>query len=232
MTTTFYKVVEMDGTDFWTGHNCADALNGDPIKLPVKENPDFMSDDTIHAFTNLTGSLRFHSTGWPWRLFEVTGEPLGYTGSAASFFELSVIRELDPYLALGPQGREIIALIERAKTLTEDEIEGVWNAWATNENLMAVPHASSAAHAAAYFSIRTSVFEGVYRPIKEAVLESLGHDDTRERGLLMILEHTVCGLVVRDLVGQHHFTQEYYDSLTRYWRTVIGPAHPDDAEMA
>ena len=38
-------------------------------------------------------------------------------------------------------------------------------------------------------------------------------------------------LVVRDLIGQHGFTQAHYDTLTRPWRTVIGPAHPDDAPL-
>ena len=38
-------------------------------------------------------------------------------------------------------------------------------------------------------------------------------------------------LVVRDLIGQHGFTQEHYDTLTRPWATVIGPAHPDDAAV-
>ena len=39
-------------------------------------------------------------------------------------------------------------------------------------------------------------------------------------------------LAVRDLIGRHGFTQEHYDLLTGPWRTVIGPIHPDDAEVA
>ncbi|MCT1689890.1 hypothetical protein M3B11_02765 [Brevibacterium sp. p3-SID960] len=38
-------------------------------------------------------------------------------------------------------------------------------------------------------------------------------------------------LVMRDLIGQRNFTQEHYDLLTRPWRTVIGPIHPDDKEL-
>ena len=37
-------------------------------------------------------------------------------------------------------------------------------------------------------------------------------------------------LVVRDLIGQHGFTQEHYDLLTAPWATVIGRVHPDDAD--
>ena len=39
-------------------------------------------------------------------------------------------------------------------------------------------------------------------------------------------------LVVRDLIGQHGFTQEHYDTLTRPWATVIGPVHPDDPPIS
>ena len=39
-------------------------------------------------------------------------------------------------------------------------------------------------------------------------------------------------LVVRDLIGQHGFTQEHYDTLTGPWRKVIGPVHPDDAVLS
>ena len=35
----------------------------------------------------------------------------------------------------------------------------------------------------------------------------------------------------RDLIDQHGFTQEHYDLLSRPWRTVVGPLHPDDADL-
>jgi hypothetical protein len=38
------------------------------------------------------------------------------------------------------------------------------------------------------------------------------------------------GLVVRDLIGQHGFSQAHYDLLTQPWATVIGKVHPDDAD--
>jgi len=39
-------------------------------------------------------------------------------------------------------------------------------------------------------------------------------------------------LCVRDLIGQHGFTQTHYDTLTRPWASTIGPVHPDDAEVS
>jgi hypothetical protein len=35
-------------------------------------------------------------------------------------------------------------------------------------------------------------------------------------------------LAVRDLIGQHGFTQEHYDTLTNPWKKVFGKVHPDD----
>ncbi len=39
------------------------------------------------------------------------------------------------------------------------------------------------------------------------------------------------GAVTRDLIGQHGYTQEHYDTLTRPWREAVGRLHPDDADL-
>jgi len=39
------------------------------------------------------------------------------------------------------------------------------------------------------------------------------------------------GAVTRDLIGQHGYIQEHYDTLTRPWREAVGRLHPDDAEL-
>ena len=72
----------------------------------------------------------------------------------------------------GPQGAHVVALIERARRLTPDEVS-------------ALGAARDAALGAAWGA--------------------------------------ACGLVVRDVI-----TTEDYDILTRAWRTVIGPIHPED----
>ena len=38
-------------------------------------------------------------------------------------------------------------------------------------------------------------------------------------------------LTLRDLIGQHGFTQAHYDTLTGPWASVIGPVHPDDKAL-
>ena len=42
--------------------------------------------------------------------------------------------------------------------------------------------------------------------------------------------YAVLALAVRDQIG-NTFTQSHYDILTTPWRRVIGPIHPDDADI-
>ena len=49
---------------------------------------------------------------------------------------------------------------------------------------------------------------------------------------LVAASDAALALVVRDLIGQHGFTQAHYDTFTLPWRTVIGPIHPDDSAVS
>jgi len=39
------------------------------------------------------------------------------------------------------------------------------------------------------------------------------------------------GAATRDLIGQHGYTLDHYDTLTRPWREAVGRLHPDDADL-
>ena len=88
----------------------------------------------------------------------------------------------DPHApdVFGPQGEQVVALLERARRLTPDE--------------------ASALDAA--------------------------EDDALDDGLDAAWD-AVAALFVRDLIST-----EDYDTLTRAWRTTIGPIHPDAPELA
>lgn len=99
MASTFYKATRLDGSDFWTGTiSYADALGGAPIAVPEVEKPQCYSGDVLHATAIPTAALSGGS--WPCRLFEVTGNPVTLLDDVFGFFELSVVREIDPHLAL------------------------------------------------------------------------------------------------------------------------------------
>lgn len=130
--TTYYKVVRPDGRSFYdptfrwvpeSGGPIPDGglLVSHPRHLDQRSAAGYLSVSTVP--TDCTGMR------WPCRLLEVvavprrkviTPEPERMPSKRAASAWL-VIRELDPHLALGPQGREVAAIIDRAGRLTQEE---------------------------------------------------------------------------------------------------------------
>lgn len=100
----------------------------------------------------------------------------------------------------GPQWREIVALVRRAATLTDDEAQSLAAGWAASRD---------AGWAASWAASWAAIWDAIWDAIWGAAV----------------------ALCARDLIGQHGFTQAHYDTLTRPWREVIGPVHPDDAPL-
>ena len=144
---------------------------------------------------------------WPCRLLEVEAE-VAWTvptlPNKRATHSLTVVREVDAHVAFGPQGREVAALIERAGRLTDDEARRLAAAWDA-----AWDAARAAAWDAAWDAARAAARDAARAAARDAAW----------------------GLVVRDLIGTHGFTQEHYDTLTRPWREIVGPLHPDDADL-
>jgi len=47
-----------------------------------------------------------------------------------------------------------------------------------------------------------------------------------------VISRTIMSLFYRDQIGRSgYFTQDHYDAFTRPWRQIIGPIHPDDAQI-
>ncbi|QPR39564.1 hypothetical protein [Brevibacterium casei] len=207
----FYKATRPDGTDFYSGTvDYAGAVGGDPIVLPVVDAPECCSSTVLHAATVPTETLIGGS--WPCRLFEVTGEPVANEEHKRGFFSLTVVREIDAHLALGPQGREIAALIERSGALTQADGESLRAAW-------------GAARRAAWGAAWDAAWGAARRAARRAAR------DAARRAAWDAARDGAWAIVVRDLIGQHGLTQDHYDTLTRPWRTVIGRIHPDDADL-
>lgn len=119
---TYYKAVQPNGTDFHTGR--IDYLAEGEITHPApsaKGTTDAAGYLSVSIVaTDCTGS------SWPARLLEVEAvgavwAPHSDLPNKRAVKALRVVRELDAHLLLGPQGREIAALVERAKTLTYEE---------------------------------------------------------------------------------------------------------------
>ena len=197
--TTYYKAVRPDGTDFRTGTVRYDL--GAAVTHPAPHRDDasgYLSVSVEPA--DCTGMK------WPCRLLEVEPAdpwaPSERLPNKRACHSLRVVRELDPHLALGPQGMHVAALIKRAGTLTPDEAERL-----------------GAARDAARAAARYATWNATWDASREAAWDATW-DAARAAAQTAAL-----ALVVRDLLSREH-----YRTLTGPWASVIGPAHPDDQE--
>ena len=123
----------------------------------------------------------------------------------------------------GPQHEQVVAMIERTRVLTAEEVTALGVAWYA---------AWGAAWGAARGVARDAAWDAAWgadrRAAWDADLDAVWYAARyAARGAA---RDTACALVARDLIGQYGFTQEQYDLLTGAWRTTIGPIHPDDKD--
>lgn len=214
--TVFYKATRPDGTDFYTGtvDYGAALASGEPLpELPG--GGEFPGEGWYHLATVPTECA---GMSWPCRLFEV--EPVGsvYTDTVhphkIGTTSVRVLREVDAHLALGPQGEQVAALIERCRTLTGDNLDRLYAAWV-------------AAQDTARIAVRVAAWEAAW----DAARATNAALDTARYAAWVAAWDAAIALIVRDLIGQYPgWDQAAYDLLTGPWRDVIGPIHPDDGD--
>ena len=186
MTTTYFKAVRPDGTDFHTGTVQWAPPEGHEgewiVRHPAATE---IGDDASGYLSVATVATDCTAMSWPCRLLtveaigDVTIPSPSDLPSKRAGVAFRVTGELPAHEALGSQGEAAAALIDRARRLTADELDSL---------AAAGDAAWGGAGAAAGDAARA--------------------------------------LVVRDLI-----TTDQYDTLTRTWREVIGPIHPDDPDM-
>ena len=111
------------------------------------------------------------------------------------------VTDADLLDTFGPQWEAIVALVRRSASLSAGEVKQLAAAWDA---------AGAAARAAA---------RGAAGAAAWAAAGAAARDAARDAAR---------ALAARDLIGQHGFTQEHYDLLTKRWADVIGKVHPDD----
>ena len=218
---TYWKATRTDGTDFHTGtvDYAAALASGEPL-LELSGDGGFPGPGWYHLATVPTECV---GVSWPCRLFEVEpaddlGEDRPRHAHKVGATSVRVLREIDAHVALGPQGVQVAAFLERCATLTEDDMARLGAAWGTTlgSTWDATP-ARGAAWAAAWAAAWGAT------PARGAAWVAAW---AATRG-------AAWALLVRDLIGQHPgWDQDAYDLLTGPWRDAIGPIHPDDAPMA
>ena len=135
-------------------------------------------------------------------------ETVRYTSDEMNF-------ELPDLDVFGPQSVHVAALIERARRLTPDEAS-------------ALGAARDAALGAAWDAALGAAWDAAWGAAWDAALDAAldAAWDAAWDAALDAAWGAAWGLVVRDAI-----TTEDYDILTRAWRTVIGPIHPDDPDL-
>ncbi len=157
---TYYKATRPDGTDFRTGTVHYEV--GATITHPTPHKRDasgYLSVATVP--TDCTGS------SWPLRLFEVTAADVWKDGSFPNkrcTHALTVVREVEAHVALGPQGRELVALIGRCGALTSREL---WELAAARDA------AGDAAWAAAWDAARDAAGAAAWAAVRALTVRDL-----------------------------------------------------------
>jgi hypothetical protein len=217
----YYKATRLDGTDFKTGtvlYEVGKRTTHPTSKKRTKDDP----STYLSVSTTATDCAGFK---WPCRLFSVKG--VGRAMKATdkpnkrALLAVDVIEELPAHEVFGPQGEHVVALIERAAGLTSDEAEQLFAARA-EVWFVARDTAREAARDAARDTARSAAVVAAWGAAWDAAAWNAARDTAGD---------TAMALVVRDLIGSSGFSQAHYDLLTGPWRKVIGPVHPDDAEL-
>ena len=204
MSETYYKAIHPDGTDWFTG--TIRWLPKDGIipegGWPVEhQDPGQVGDRYAAWYLSVaTVPTDCSGMGWPTRLLRV--EPVGDVWTPSSWslpnkraaHAWRVMEELPAHEALGPQGPEVVALIETARGLTPDQLD-----------------AMDAARTAARGAARDAALDTALDTARDAAWGAAW-----DAAMGTVLD-AVLAVLVRDLI-----TPEHYDILTEPWRTVLG----------
>jgi len=206
--TRFFKATRPDGTDFYTATvDYAAALeSGEP--LPELSGGEFPGTGWYHVGVQSTSCA---GMSWPCRLFVVEPVGLEHVGAEkAGCRSLRVVEERPAHEVFGPQGVQVVELLNRCASLTAGE---------GRQMVAARSAARSAAWVAAWVAARDAAMDAVRVAVRVAVrsaVRSAAWDAARDAAF---------ALVVRDLISEEH-----YATLIGPWASVIGPVHPDDEQ--
>ena len=230
---TYWKATRLNGADFYTG--AVDYAAALASGVPVTVAPDGGWDEGIAPPTDFPGSAWLHlatvptecvGMSWPCRLFEV--EPADDLGGDRPHHEhkvgataVRVLAEVDAHVALGPQGVQVAALIERCATLTADEVSRLNAARGGTARGVAT---RDAARGIARGTARVAAWDAALYAATPGTARDAARDVARDVAL-----GAAWALLLRDLIGQHPgWDQDAYDLLTRPWANTIGEVHPND----
>ena len=196
--TTYYKAVRPDGTDFRTGTVRWLPPVGDPmpgggmvVTHPTsRKRTDGGADGYLSVATVATECTGMR---WPCRLALVeAADAAVWTPNATALPDKRaaviwlVTAEVDAWQVLGPQGREVAAIIDRVRMLTTDELRQLTAAWFA---------AWDATRDATWDAARSAAQSATQGAARDAALATLVRDliTPKQYDLLMAPWRTVIG---------------------------------------
>ena len=219
---TYFKAVQPDGTDFYTGTVQWVPESGIPSEGFAVTHPTSTVWGVLHsthlcASTSPTDCIGFR---WPCRLLAV--EPLTeihrHVGTKVSALSWRVVRELPATQALGPQGEAAAAFIDGLRRLDAESLarladaarDPAWStAWST-----AWYAARDTARDTARIAARDAAWEAA-RKVTWAITWDIARDSTRDAARDAARDASVA-LVVWDLIDP-----DQRDILTAPIRTAL-----------
>lgn len=154
----------------------------------------------------------------------------------AARIEQIEVSDADLAATFGPQWEPVVAFVRRCAVLTVDEATRLSAAWKAKRQDAARGAAwgaaSDAAWDAAWDAAREAVWGAAWGAARDAARDAAREAvwDAAWEAVWDAAWGAAWALAIRDLIGQHGFTQAHYDLLTYPWATLIGKAHPDDEE--
>ena len=212
MTETYYKAIRPDGTDWLTGKLRwlpEDGIIPEGGWLVEHPNPGPVGGgNAVGRLSVATAPTECTGMAWPTRLLRVepvgevwTPGPYGLPNKCAAH-AWRVVEERPAHEALGPQGREVAALIETARGLTPDQLDAI--------NAARVAALNSARDAAWYAAL-SAAQDAARKAALSAALNAAWD------AAMSAARDAFLAVLVRDLI-----TPGQYDILTGPWRTVMG----------
>jgi len=188
----------------------------------------------------LTGALRYcNPQPGDWLLarevFRAKGRAEGWNDArertcndVVELLRSTEIADAELAQTFGPSWETVVNLVHTAATITPQQVLDLAAAWGAARDA-ALAAARDAARAAAWDAARAAAW-GAARDA------AWGAARAAAWGAALAAARDAAwaaagAAVTRDLIGQHGYTQDHYDTLTRPWREAVGRLHPDDADL-
>ena len=221
MSETYYKAIRPDGASFYDptfrwlpeGWESGNPIPTDWVVRHPNPGAKIDSGSGAHASRYLSvATVPTDCTGFQWPCVLLEVEAVGQAclddqhPHKRRIYAARVIRELPAHEVFGPQGAEVVAILDRAAKLTAEEVQNLAAAWVAARDAArdaAWVAAWDAARDAAWVAARVAAWVAAWVAARDAAW--------------VAARDAAVATLARDLI-----TTEHHDLLIGPWRAVMG----------